>query len=125
MDIRKSNKVLRSMAAAAVFLGGSSLAFADRLPEESFALARMAIEEAQEVDADAYSSSELTMAETKLQEAIENDDRGREEVARRLLKQSMLHAELAEVEGLQAQADESYTAINAALVSLEAEARRQ
>jgi PIN domain nuclease of toxin-antitoxin system len=64
------------------------------------------------------------MAETKFQEAIENDERGREEVARRLLKQSMLHAELAEVEGLQTQADISYAAINAALTSLEAESRR-
>lgn len=124
VNIRKPDKLLLSLAVAAIVLGSSSLAFADRLPDESFALARMAIEEAQEVDADASSSSELTMAETKLQEAIENDDRGREEVARRLLKQSMLHAELAEVEGLQAQADVSFTAINAALASLEAEARR-
>jgi hypothetical protein len=123
-NIRKPDKLILSLVVSALFLGSSSLAFADRLPEESFALARMAIEEAQEVDADSYSSSELTMAEAKLQEAIENDDRGREQVARRLLKQSMLHAELAEVEALQAQADESFTAINAALVSLEAEARR-
>jgi osmotically-inducible protein OsmY len=124
MNIRKADNLFRSFAVTAVFLGGSSLALADRLPEESFALARAAIEEAQEVDADSSASSELSMAETKFQEAIENDERGREEVARRLLKQSMLHAELAEVEGLQTQADISYAAINAALTSLEAESRR-
>lgn len=124
MNIRKPDRFLQSLLLAAVCTGGTTVALADKLPEESFALARMAIEEAQEVDADRSSSSELTMAETKFQDAVENDKKGREEVAKRLLKQSMLHAELAEVEGLQAQADVSFHEINAALASLEAEARR-
>lgn len=123
MNIRKPDKFLRSLAATAIFVGGSSMALAD-VPEEKFTLARMAIEEAQEVDADTSSSGELTLAEHKLHEAEEAEDKGHDEVAERLLKQSMLHAELAEVEALQAQADLSYSEINAALASLEAEIRR-
>ena len=124
MNSRKHGKFSLSILAAALMLSGSGVALADRLPEESFKLARMAIEEAQEVDADASSGSELVQAESKLQQAIEYDDRGREEMARRLLKQSMLHAELAEVEGLQAEADLSLNELNAALSSLQAETRR-
>ncbi|MEO6145208.1 MAG: DUF4398 domain-containing protein, partial [Dermatophilaceae bacterium] len=81
-------------------------------------------EEAQEVDADVAAGGELMLAEQKLQEAREQDKRGHEEVAARLLEQSMLHAELAEVEGLQAQADVAFTELNAALTSLDAETRR-
>ena len=124
MNSRKHGKFSLSILAAALMLSGSGVALADRLPEESFKLARMAIEEAQEVDADASSGSELVQAESKLQQAIEYDDRGREEMARRLLKQSMLHAELAEVEGLQAEADLSLNELNAALSDLQAETRR-
>ena len=124
MNSRKHGKFSLSILAAALMLSGSGITQAARLPEESFKLARMAIEEAQEVDADASSGSELVQAESKLQQAIEYDDRGREEMARRLLKQSMLHAELAEVEGLQAEADLSLNELNAALSSLQAETRR-
>jgi len=100
MDMRKNGKILRSFFVTTLLLSGSGIALADKLPEESFKLARMAIEEAQEVDADASAGSELIMAESKLQKAVENDDRGRDEIAERLLEQSMLHAELAEVEGM-------------------------
>lgn len=100
MNTRKNGKFLRSFFVTTLLLSCSGIALAEKLPEESFELARMAIEEAQEVDADASAGSELTMAESKLQQAVENNDRGRDEVAERLLKQSMLHAELAEVKGM-------------------------
>lgn len=124
MSTAKSNKLLRSAIVATLLLGGSGIVLADELPEERFTLARMAIEEAQEVDADISASSELTLAESKLNAAIEYNDDGDDEAAARLLRESMLHAELAEVEGLQAQADISYEELNAALASLEAEIRR-
>ncbi len=124
MLTRKSDKLLRSVMVTTLLLGGTSLAIADDLPEERFTMARMAIEEAHEVDADVSASSELTLAENKLNSAIEYNEDGDEDVAARLLRESMLHAELAEVEGLQAQADVSYDELNAALASLEAEIRR-
>lgn len=108
-----------------VVLMGTTAVMAGDVPEEKFTLARAAIEEAQEVDADASAGSELTLAEQKLQQAVEYNDRGREETAERLLRQSMLHAELAEVEGMQAEADASYVELSAALDSLETELRRQ
>ena len=123
MYIGKLDKFMRPILVA-LLLSSSGVALADKLPEESFALARLAIEEAQEVDADPSISGELTLAERKFQAAVENNDDGRDEIASRLLKQSMLHAELAEVEALQAQADFSFTELNAALTSLEAEIRR-
>jgi osmotically-inducible protein OsmY len=109
---------------AALLLGAGAVV-ADDLSEEKFTIARMAIEEAQEVDADASVSSELALAERKYQAAVENDEEGREEVAARLLKQSMLHAEHAEVQGLQAQADITFAELNAARSSLESELRRR
>jgi hypothetical protein len=124
MPIANLKRSISSVMATALFLSGAGIALADDLPEERFTMARMAIEEAQEVDADVSASGELTLAEQKLQQAIEQDDKGHEEAAARLLQQSMLHAELAEVEGLQAQADVSFTELNAALSSLEAEIRR-
>ncbi|MEY4640733.1 MAG: hypothetical protein RLZZ227_727 [Pseudomonadota bacterium] len=102
----------------------SAGAMAD-LPEERFTLARMAIEEAQEVDADATAGSELMLAESKYQEAIENNERGREEVAERLLVQAMLHAEHAEVEGMQEEAGVAFTELNSALRNLEIELGRR
>ncbi len=124
MLTRKSNKLLHAVVATAVVLCGSSMVFAEDLPEERFTMARMAIEEAQEVDADVAASAELTLAETKYAAAVEQNEDGDEEAAARLLRESMLHAELAEVEGLRAQADVSFNELNAALTSLEAEIRR-
>ena len=124
MYIRKFNRLIRPVAAAALVLG-AGFAAADELSDEQFTIARMAIEEAQEVDADASVSSELTLAERKYQAAVENDEEGRDELAERLLKESTLHAELAEVQGLQAQADVSLAELNAARTSLENELRRR
>jgi hypothetical protein len=124
MNNHRREQLLRAGLFPLVMLG-TGAAFADDLPEEKFTLARMAIEEAQEVDADASAGSELTLAEHKLQQAEEYNDRGREEVAERLLRQSMLHAELAEVEGLQAEADTSFIELSATLDSLETELRRR
>jgi hypothetical protein len=56
---------------------------------------------------------------------VENEEEGRDEVAARLLKQSMLHAEHAEVQGLQAQADIAFIELEAARSSLENELRRR
>lgn len=108
-----------------LILLGASATFAGKLSEDKFTMARMAIDEAQEVNADASAGSELTLAEQKLQQAVEYNDRGRDKVAERLLRQSMLHAELAEVEGLQADADLSLKELTATLNSLETEIRRQ
>jgi dihydroxyacetone kinase len=124
MHIRKTDKLILPAVMAALLLGSGAVA-ADDLSEEKFTIARMAIEEAQEVDADASVSSELALAERKYQAAVENDEEGREEVAARLLKQSMLHAEHAEVQGLQAQADITFAELNAARSSLESELRRR
>ena len=111
-------------AVAALSLTLASSAFARKLPEERFELARQAIEEAQEVDADVVPSGELALAEDKLQEALEYNDRGKDKVADRLIEQSMLHAELAELQGMQAKADVAFNEVNAALRSLEIEAAR-
>jgi osmotically-inducible protein OsmY len=124
MHIRKSNRLIGVTVLVALLLS-SGIAAAEELSEEKFTIARIAIEEAQEVDADASVSSELTLAERKYQAAVENDEEGRDEVAARLLEQSMLHAEHAEVEGLQAQADISLAELNAARSSLENELRRR
>lgn len=124
MNNHRREKLLRVGLFPLIMLG-SGTALADDLPEEKFTLARMAIEEAQEVDADASAGSELMLAEQKLQQAIEYDDKGREEVAERLLRQSMLHAELAEVEALQADAELGYNELSETLDSLESELRRQ
>lgn len=124
MYIRKTDKLILPAVMAALLLGAGAVV-ADDLSEEKFTIARMAIEEAQEVDADASVSSELALAERKYQAAVENDEEGREEVAARLLKQSMLHAEHAEVQGLQAQADITFAELNAARSSLESELRRR
>jgi hypothetical protein len=120
MNIRKHGALVLPLA----LLVSAGTALAD-LPEERFTLARMAIEEAQEVDADASAGSELMLAESKYQEAVENSEDGRDEVAERLLAQSMLHAEHAEVEGMQEDADQSFTEVNAALRSLEIELGRR
>jgi osmotically-inducible protein OsmY len=128
MYIQKSDKFIRPVVMAALLLSSGFVAADDEdfeLSADRFTMARMAIEEAQEVDADASASSELVLAERKYQAAVENDDDGREEVAARLLKQSMLHAEHAEVMGLQAQADVSLAELNAAHNSLESELRRR
>jgi hypothetical protein len=77
------------------------------------------------VDADASASGELMLAEHKYQAAVEKADDGQDKDAIRLLQQSMLHAEHAEVQGLQAQADVSYTELDAALASLANELRRK
>jgi hypothetical protein len=124
MYIRKSDKLIGPVVMAALLLSTGFVA-AGELTEEKFTIARIAIEEAQEVDADASASSELTLAERKYQSAVENDEQGRDELAARLLKQSMLHAELAEVQGLQAQADISLSELNAARNTLENELRRK
>lgn len=124
MYTRQSNR-LTGVGALVALLLSSGFAAAEELSDEKFTLARMAIEEAQEVDADASVSSELTLAERKYQAAVENDEEGRDEVAARLLKESMLHAEFAEVEGLLAQADLSLAELNAARSSLESELRRR
>lgn len=125
MSVRKNSTLARTLFIAAVFMTAAGSTLAAKLPEERFTLARAAIEEAQQVHADVSPSSELTQAESKLQEAIESNDKGRDKVAERLLAQSMLHAELAQVEGLQAQADIAFNELNAALKSLEIELGRQ
>lgn len=124
MNNHRREKLLRVGLFPLIMLGTTSV-LADEVSEEKFTLARMAIEEAQEVDADASAGSELTLAEQKLQQAVEYNDEGREEVAERLLHQSMLHAELAEVEAMQADADLTYNALSETLDSLETELRRQ
>ncbi|MES2605221.1 MAG: DUF4398 domain-containing protein [Pseudomonadota bacterium] len=122
MSTRTLKQQLLIGTVTAVFM--SNVAFAKKLPDQSFDLARAAIEEAQEVDADRVASSELSLAESKFQEAIEYNNDGKDKVAQRLLDQSMLHAEHAELEGMQAKADVAFNEVNAALRSLELEIAR-
>ena len=96
----------------------SPLAMAGKLVEQEFDLARHAIEEAQEVKAERVAGDELLMAEQKLQQAREYDDKGNETVARRLLEQSKLHAEYAEVQGLLAMSSTSLNELNETLNTL-------
>lgn len=123
-NLHKAKHPLLLTAVAALSLTLASSAFARKLPPERFELARQAIEEAQEVDADVVPTGELSMAEAKLQEAYEYNDKGKDKVADRLIEQSMLHAELAELQGMQAKADVAFTEVDATLRSLRNEVER-
>lgn len=94
------------------------------LPEQAFTIARLAIEEAQEVDADAVAGAELQLAESKLQEAIEASEDNDDVDAERLLDQAVLHAEYAEVSAMLATAELSLEQLEEARVTLGAELGR-
>jgi hypothetical protein len=98
---------------------------ADEVPEEAFTLARDSIDEALEVQAGEVASDELLLAEQKLQKAREYNDEGEEEAAERLLRESRLHSEYAEILAMENTADNSLAEINDTLRTLEDELRRQ
>ena len=97
---------------------------ADELPEQAFALARAAIDEAQEVDAGTVAAEELLQAEQKLHRARRYNEEGEELTAKRLLRQSELHAELAEVRAMHASEVATLEQLNRALEDLSQEIRR-
>jgi hypothetical protein len=108
-----------SLIAAAALLSGC--ATSNPVPASEFEMVRSSIEEAQEVEASRYAGDELLQAERKLQQARTANEAGDEVLAKRLLEQAQIHAELAEVTAMTSKASASLTEINVALRTLERE----
>lgn len=117
-----SDSLARPVLLAGIFM--LALPAYGELPEEAFTIARLAIEEAQEVDAEIVAGAELQLAESKFQEAIEASEADDDVEAERLLEQSVLHAEYAEVSAMNVNAQVSLEELDEALVTLSAELGR-
>jgi hypothetical protein len=90
---RQAYFVLAPVIAALAF---GSAGCGPKKPVATVARAEMAIDHATQSQAAAYAPSELAMAQDKLWEARRAMDRNRNEDARRLASEAMVHAQLAE-----------------------------
>ncbi|SER69703.1 protein of unknown function [Nitrosomonas sp. Nm51] len=89
--------------------------------ESRYASVQKQIKEAEELHASKVAGGELYEAQKKFEDARKADDDGKREKALRLLKESELHAELAETKTMRTRAQEMLDEINRGLETLENE----
>lgn len=121
--LRQSIGLVLAVLCTALTIGGCASTQIPA-PEADMAKARMAIESAQQADAQEHAPLELRRAQKKLEEAQHAVARSRHEQAKRLAEAAAVDAELAQVKAMSAKAQRAVAELRESIQALEAEIAR-